>query len=119
MNVTRAQPPREHVDGARRIDRAGREHVDEKQLSFGHGMHRNVAIVVQERRGQAAGLPVAERRDPGGIHPGGTRGGDDQTADQCPVSQLIGGHAEKVGDDVLKVSRQARQGTARVVSPCE
>lgn len=77
-------------------------------------MHRDVAIVVQERRGQSASLAVEEGRDAGRVHASGARGGDDQAADQCAVAQLIRGHAEKVGDDVLKGSRQARPGTATV-----
>jgi len=104
VDMAGAQPAREHVDGARCVHRPQGQHVDEQQLSFGNGMHRNVAIVVQERCGQPARLAIDEHRDAADVHPRRARGRDDQAADERAVGQLIRGHADKVGDDVLKGS---------------
>lgn len=114
MDMSCRQPAHEHVDGTRRIDGAGREHVDEKKLSLRKGMHRNVAIVVQERRGHSPCPAVQQSRNAGSVHASGACGGDDQAADECAVAQLRRGYAEEIGDDVLKGSRQARPSTARV-----
>ena len=110
MHVTRGQTPRKDVHGARRVDRAWRKDVHQKKLPFRNRMHRNVAIVVQQRGGQPARLPLAHGWDADRVDSGGTGGGDDQSADQGAIGQLIRWHAQEISDDVLILARHARQG---------
>lgn len=70
-------------------------------------MHGDVAIVVQQRRGEAARLALSNCGNAGRIHPSGARGGDHQAADEGTIGQLSRRHAEEVGDDVLVIARQA------------
>jgi len=70
-------------------------------------MHRDVAIVVQERRGKPARLSLTHCGHTGRVHPRGTRGGHHQAADQGTIGQLIRRHADEIGDDVLIIARQA------------
>jgi len=107
MHIARGQAPREDVHGARRIDCARREDVHQKKLPFRNRMHRNVAIVVQQRRGQPARFAVAHGRETRDVHPRGAGGGDDQSADEGAVGQLICRHAVEISDDVLILARQA------------
>jgi len=74
-------------------------------------VHRDVAVVVEERRRQAAGLALAHRRHAGDIHASGARRGDDQAADECSIGKLIRRYADEVGDDVHVVTGQARRDT--------
>jgi hypothetical protein len=113
MDAAGRQTPGEDVDSAGRVDRTRRENVDEEELFFGNGMHRNVAIVVQERGGETTRLAVAHRRQTRHVHAGGTGRRDDQSADEGAVGQLVRGNAMEIGDDVLIVARQARQGTSK------
>ena len=119
MHIARGQSPRKDVHGARRVDRARGEDVHQKKLPFRNRMHRNVAIVVQQRRGQAARLALTHGREARRVHPRGTGGGDDQSADEGAIGQLICRHAVEISDDVLILARQARQGSGRgeVVMP--
>lgn len=110
MHIPRGQTPHEDVDGARRVDRAWREDVHQKKLPFRDRMHGNVAIVVQQRRGQTARLPVAHGRNTRRVDSRGTGGGDDQPANQGAIGQLIRRHAQEISDDVLILARQAREG---------
>jgi hypothetical protein len=113
VHGARREPAREDVDGARDIDRAWREHIDEQELPFGNGMHRNVAIVVQERRGQTTRFALVHGRHDGRIHPGGASRGHEQAAEEGTIAELVCRHAEKIGEDVLVVARQAREGGTR------
>ena len=111
MHVTSRQPTREHVDGSRRVEGPRHEDVDQEKLTFRYGVHRNVAIVVQQRGRQATGFAFAYGRHVWRVHADGACCGDNQTADEGAVSQLIGRDAEKIGDNVLVVARQAREST--------
>lgn len=111
MDVARREAAREDVDGAGRVDRARGEHVDEQELAFGNGMHRDVAIVVQQRRREPSGTALAHRRYAAGVHARGARRCNDQAADEGAVGQLVRRYAEEVSGDVLILARQARQST--------
>ena len=110
MDLSGRQSAREHVDGARRVERARREDVDQQKLPLGHRMHGDMAIVVQQRGSQTARLPITHGRDTGHIHSRRARGGDDQPADQRAIAELVRRHPKEIGDDVLVIARQARQG---------
>lgn len=107
VHVARGQATREYVDRPRCVDRSGREDIHQQQLTFRDRMHGDVAIVVQQRRGEPARRSFAHRRHPGGVHTGGTRGGHHQAADEGTIGQLSRRHAEEIGDDVLVIARQA------------
>jgi hypothetical protein len=111
MDVARGEAAREDVDGTGRVDGTRREHIDEQELAFGNGMHGNVAIVVQEHRGEAAGASVTHRWYAAGVDSRSARGGDDQAADEGAVGQLVRRYADEVSGEVLILARQARQST--------
>jgi len=46
MHLPRRQSARKNVDGARCVERARRQDVDQEKLPLGHGMNGDVAIVV-------------------------------------------------------------------------
>ena len=107
MDVARGQSAREDIDGARGVERARHQDVDEQQLPLRNRMHRDMAIVVQQRGGQATRFALSHRRHASGVHPRRARRGDNQTADKGTIRQLVGRYAEEIGDDVLIVASHA------------
>src|SRR6185437_8467251 len=111
VHVPRREPAREDVDRARGVDRLGRENVQQEQLPFRDRVHGDVTVVEEEYGGEAACLALTHRRYAWRVHPGGARRGDDQSADERAIRELISGDADKVGDDVHVVAGQARRDT--------
>ena len=46
MHLPGRQSARKNIDGARSVERARRQDVDQEKLPLGHGMNGDVAIVV-------------------------------------------------------------------------
>jgi len=111
VHVTGGEASCEDVDSARGVERTRYEDVHQQKLSFGNGMHGDVTIVVQERRAETTGLALAHRRHTRRVHPRGAGGGDNQSADEGAVGQLIRRYADEISDDVLIFPSQPRQST--------
>jgi hypothetical protein len=85
--------------------RTGREWVD-KDAKWKLGQYLNERFTFEQTRDYTIKYQSL-RINPGDVHPGRARGGNDQSADEGTIGQLIRRHAEKIGDDVLVVARQA------------